>query len=161
MKIIGIDPGLASTGWAIVEKSNQPTLVDYGCFKTKASANFPSRLENIYQETEKVIKKFSPQNMAIEGLFFAQNITSAMKVAQVQGVIKLTGKQMGLDVFEYSPLNIKMAITGYGKADKTQVEFMVKQLLHLKVGIESNHAADAVAVALTHSFTNLNLKEIK
>jgi len=158
MRIIGIDPGLASTGWAIVEKSNQPTLIDYGCFKTKSGVDLSTRLQSIYKQTQKIIKRFSPKAMAIESLFFAQNITSAIKVAQAQGVIKLAGKQTGLSVFEYSPLNIKMAITGYGKADKTQVEFMVKQLLHLKTGIKPNHAADAVAVGLTHSFTNLKLK---
>ena len=158
MRIIGIDPGLASTGWAIIKKSSQPTLIDYGCFKTKSGVDLSTRLQSIHKKTQKIIKKFSPKAMAIEGLFFAQNITSAIKVAQAQGVIKLAGKQAALGVFEYSPLNIKMAITGYGKADKTQVEFMVKQLLHLKTGIKPNHAADAVAVGLTHSFTNLKLK---
>jgi len=158
MKILGIDPGLAATGWAIIEKSNQPTLIDCGCFKTKSGLDFSARLQSIYQEVKKIIKQFSPQAMAIEGLYFAKNITSAIKVAQAEGVIKLAGKQMGLDVFEYSPLNIKIAITSYGKADKAQVEFMVKQLLHLKTSIKPDHAADAVAVGLTHSFTNLKLK---
>ncbi|MBU2592732.1 crossover junction endodeoxyribonuclease RuvC [Patescibacteria group bacterium] len=158
MIILGVDPGLASTGWAVLEKTSQNRLVDYGCVKTAAGLDFSNRLGHLFQAMEDLIKQFSPEVMAVEELFFAQNVKTAIKVAQAQGVIKLAGAQSGLKVVEYTPLNIKMSITGYGRGDKRQIEFMVKKLLNLEKEIRPSHAADAAAVALTHIFTNQNLK---
>jgi len=158
MIILGIDPGLASTGWAIVKKESSNNLVDCGCFRTAAGLDFSTRLGHLFQAVEDLIKRFSPEVMAVEELFFAQNVKTAIKVAQAQGVIKLAGARLGLKVAEYAPLNIKMAITGYGRGDKKQIEFMVKKLLNLDREIKPSHAADAAAVALTHIFTNQNLK---
>jgi crossover junction endodeoxyribonuclease RuvC len=158
MFILGIDPGLAATGWAVLEKANPPVLVDYGCIKTNKEDNFAERLLQIADFLKEIIDQYQPAAMAIEELFFAKNVKTAIKVAQVAGVIKLTGRRLGLTIFEYTPLNIKITITGYGRADKKQLEIMVGKLLRLKKTIHPNHAADAVAVGLTHCFTNRKLK---
>lgn len=160
MKILGIDPGLAHTGWAILEKKdNKNRLVDCGCFKTRADLDFSLRLLQIFDQLKKLIEKFKPEVMAVEELFFAKNVKTAIKVSQALGVAKLTGKKFGLEVAEYTPLNIKMTITGYGRGDKKQVEFMIKKLLNLTKDIKPSHAADAVAAALTHVFTNSKLRQ--
>ncbi len=158
MLILGIDPGLASIGWAIVENSKKISLIDCGCFVTEKETNFAKRLEIIFQEIEKLAKKYQLGVMAVEELFFAKNVKTAINVAQCLGVIKLAGSRLGLEVIGYTPLNVKMTITGYGRADKKQIEFMVKQTLGIKQAIKPDHAADAVAVALAHCFTNKKLK---
>ncbi len=158
MIILGIDPGLASTGWAILKKGKEPRLLGYGCIKTGKEENFSERLCFIFHEVKKLILKAKPQAMAIEEIFFAKNIKTAIKIAQVMGVIKVACKESGMPVFEYTPLNVKMTITGYGRADKNQVEIMVSKILNLKKKVKPSHAADAVAVSLTHLFTNSQLK---
>lgn len=158
MNVLGIDPGLASIGWAVLEFAKGFKLIECGCFKTKKGEDFSSRLAIIFEEIKKLTKKYDLEVLAVEGLYFAKNVKTAIGVAQCLGVIKLAGKKLGLRVVEYTPLNVKMTITGYGRAEKQQVEFMVKQTLGIKGEIKPNHAADAVAVALTHCFTNSKLK---
>jgi len=157
MIVLGIDPGLAATGWAALRKTKRAQLVDYGCIKTDKNDPFHQRLDDIHQQIKKLIAKQKPQALAIEEIFFAKNAKTALLVVQVMGVIKMTAHQAGLEVAGYTPLNIKSAITGYGRADKKQIEFMVVKTLGLKQNIKPDHAADAAAVALTHIFTNPQL----
>lgn len=157
MIVLGIDPGLASTGWAVIKKVSHPQLLAYGCLTTKKSLALPDRLGQIAAELTELIHQQKPAVLAIEEIFFAKNVKTAIIVAQVMGVIKMIGQQAGLTVASYTPLNIKTTITGYGRADKDQVETMVGRVLGLKAKIKPNHAADAVAVGLTHLFTNKKL----
>lgn len=158
MKIIGIDPGLAKTGWAIIEQGQQAKLLASGCISTSKDKNLAQRLSQIFEETKKIISEYKPDQMAVEDLFFCKNQKTAINVAQAMGVVKLAGQEREIEVFGYSPTNIKTAIVGHGRAQKQQVEFMVKQILNLKKDIKPDHASDAVAVALTHLFTNQQLK---
>lgn len=158
MKVLGIDPGLAQVGWAILEKNSTINLIDYGCIKTNKTLAFCLRIEKIYQNIVNLINTHKPDTLAIEDLYFAKNVKTALIVAQVMGVIKLAGIKSNLKVVEYTPLNIKITITGYGKADKKQIEYMTSKLLSLKKKVKPDHAADATAVALTHLSTNLKLK---
>ena len=145
--ILGIDPGLENTGYAVVDGEK---LVEYGVVKVGKGNE---RLKNIYEELEKIIKKFGVTEVAYESLFFAKNAKSGMKVAEAIGVIKLVAMRQGLEIVGYTPLQVKMALVGYGRAEKEQVEEMVRATLNLEKLIEPSHAADAVAVALTHGFT--------
>lgn len=157
-KILGIDPGLASVGWAVLTP-NCPRLVASGCFQTAKVTLFCDRLAEIYTAIQNLTEKYDLGVLAIEELFFAKNVRTAIKVAQCLGVIKLAGRQLGLEVVEYTPLNVKMTITGYGRAEKSQVQFMIAQTLGLRNHtIKPDHAADAAAVALTHIFTNKKIK---
>lgn len=161
--ILGIDPGLANTGWAILDLRSQMSdvseyrLVECGCLKTKISDSSAFRLDQIYSELEGLIKKYKVEAMAIETLFFAKNAKSAIKVAEAIGVIKICGQKNGIEVVGFTPLQVKMALVGYGRAEKEQVEIMVRNFLGLECGIKPSHASDAVAVALTYLFTNKNL----
>ena len=157
MKILGIDPGLASTGWAVIQKEKTPLLAAYGCIHTSQKKGFSQRLAIIFQKITAIIDKHHPQAMAIEDLFFAKNSKTALNVAQAMGVIKLAAIQAKLPIYVYTPLHIKTTMVGYGRADKHQVEFMVKKVLHRQEAIKPNHAADAVAAALTHLFQNQQL----
>ncbi|MCX6726577.1 MAG: crossover junction endodeoxyribonuclease RuvC [Candidatus Shapirobacteria bacterium] len=145
--ILGIDPGLENTGWAVV---NENKLIECGVVKVGKG---DGRLKDLDSELEKIIKKFKVTEVAFESLFFAKNAKSAMMVAEAVGVIKLAAIRCGLEVVGYTPLQVKMALTGYGRAEKEQVETMVRSCLNLEVSITPSHAADAVAVALTHGFT--------
>lgn len=161
--ILGIDPGLANVGWAILNPSinsgqvSEYGLVECGCITTKAKENDFERLGKIYDELENLIKKFKVKEIAIETLFFSQNKSSALKVAEMIGVIKACGYKNKIKVFGYTPLQIKMSLVGYGRAEKEQVEIMVRSILNLEEGISPSHASDAVAAALTHIFTNQEL----
>jgi len=157
MKVLGIDPGLASTGWAVLSKALRPQLEAYGCITTAKASGFTARLEEIFQAISEIIRQNRPAAMAVEELFFAKNSKTAIMVAQAIGVIKLAGVKAKIPVFGYTPLHVKMATVGYGQADKRQVEFMVKKILHRQEAIKPNHAADAVAVALTHLQRNPRL----
>lgn len=154
--ILGIDPGLANVGWAVLR--DEKTLVKCGCFETKIGDSSAKRLGQIYEELERIIKKFEIEAVAFETLFFAKNMKSAMKVAEMIGAIKICGERNNLEVFGYTPLQVKMALVGYGRAEKEQVEIMIRNILNLEKGISPSHASDAVAVALTHLFTNQELK---
>ena len=161
--ILGIDPGLANTGWAILDLRSQMSdvseykLVECGCLKTKISDSSALRLDQIYCELEVLIKKYKVEAMAIETLFFAKNAKSAIKVAEAIGVIKICGQRNGIEVMGFTPLQVKMALVGYGRAEKEQVEIMIRNFLNLDKAISPSHASDAVAVALTYLFTNKNL----
>jgi len=144
--ILGIDPGLANLGWAVM---NGEELVEYGCIETKAGLKAEVRLDDIYSQVKKLIEKYNIDCVAMESLYFAKNAKSAIKVAEVMGVIKLCSKKCGVGVEEYTPLQIKVALTGYGRASKDQVEDMVKRLLGKSESIRPDHASDAVAVAMT------------
>jgi crossover junction endodeoxyribonuclease RuvC len=151
--ILGIDPGLASTGWALIEKTNEPMLVEYGCIKTSKNVEFSLRLSTIFHEVKSIVDKAKPEVLAIEELFFARNAKTAINVAQTMGVIKLAGKESNLPIFGYTPLNVKMLMTGYGRAKKDQIEKAVSEILQLEEKIKPDHAADAAAVALSHIFS--------
>lgn len=148
--ILGIDPGLENTGYGIVDEGK---LVVAGVILTDKKGRSVERLEKIYNELEEIIKKYKVTEMAIESLFFAKNAKSALKVAEAIGVVKVCGRKNGLEVAEYTPLQVKMALVGYGRAEKEQVEIMVRESLNLEEPINPSHASDAVAVALTHGFT--------
>ena len=153
--ILGIDPGLANTGWAVLK--DEETLVECGCLKTKISDASAVRLKKIYDEVYRLIKKYGVEEVALETLFFAKNAKSAIVVSEAIGVIKLCGVRCGLGVFGYTPLQVKVALVGYGRADKEQVEIMVRNFLKLSGAVTPAHASDAVAVGLTHLFTNSSL----
>lgn len=148
--ILGIDPGLENTGYGIIDGEK---LVICGVIVTNKRDSSVDRLGKIYEDLEKIIKKFKVEEMVIETLFFAKNAKSALKVAEAIGVIKICGKNNKLTVAEYTPLQVKQALVGYGRAEKEQVEIMVRDCLNLTSLITPSHASDAVAVALTHGFT--------
>jgi len=149
--ILGVDPGLANVGWGVVKGETE--LVGYGQIKTKEGLDLGLRLVMIYDKLADLIDKYKVEAMAIEGLYFAKNVKSAMKVAKAMGVISLVGLKKGIKVVEYTPLQIKVALTGYGRADKDQIKYMVQKLTGVEELKESDHAVDAVAVALTHLMT--------
>jgi crossover junction endodeoxyribonuclease RuvC len=154
MRIIGIDPGTGILGFGIIEAEHgKAELVDAGVIRTPAKQNDAIRLETIFDELTDIIADTKPQMMSVEKLFFAQNVTTAMTVAQARGVVLLTGRQAGLTIFEYTPLQIKQALTGYGRAEKKQIQEMVRVILHLKVAPQPDDCADALAAAITHSMT--------
>ncbi len=155
MRILGIDPGYGLIGFSIIEKGRVDNqVVDYGVIETPKDMNFFNRLKVIYDSMNKLIDKYQPNEMAIEKLYFNKNITTGIPVAEARGVILLSAVNRGLPIFEYTPQQIKMALTGVGKAEKSQVQFMVKTLLHLTKIPRPDDAADAVAVALCHCQTN-------
>lgn len=154
MKILGIDPGTGRVGWGMVShEKGVDSYVDCGCFETKANSDLPVRLEKIYEFLIELIKIYRPDALAVESLFFEKNAKTAIDVAAARGVILLAGQLAGLAIAQYTPLQVKSSLTGYGKAEKSQVEFMVGKILHLKEKIKPDDAADAVAIALTHAFT--------
>jgi crossover junction endodeoxyribonuclease RuvC len=151
-RIIGIDPGTGRLGFGVIDIIlGKPTLVDAGVITTPPHTEESDRLITIYDELSGIIKDTNPDIMAVEKIFFAQNVTTAIAVAQARGVILLTGKQAGLRLFEYTPLQIKMSLTGYGRASKPQIQEMVRVLLGLKDIPKPDDCADALAVALVHS----------
>src|SRR6266404_9086063 len=152
MRIIGIDPGTGILGFGIIEvQKNKNILVDAGVIRTPVKEDDAVRLQTIYDEISDIIAQTKPAEMAVEKLFFAQNVTTAMTVAQARGVILMAGKQAGLNIAEYVPLKIKQALTGYGRAEKKQMQEMVRVLLGLKEVPKPDDCADALAAALTHS----------
>ena len=154
MKIIGIDPGTGILGFGVIEaRAGQLSLIDGGVIRTLAKDDDANRLDVIFRELTVIIKTTKPEVMAVEKLFFAQNVTTAMSVSKARGVVLLTGKQAGLGIYEYTPLQIKQAMTGYGRADKKQIQEMVRVLLSLKEVPKPDDCADALAAAITHSMT--------
>lgn len=154
MRIIGIDPGTGILGFGIIEVlKNQPRLVDAGVIRTPVKEDDAVRLQTIFDELNSIIADTAPEQMSVEKLFFARNVTTAMTVAQARGVVLLAGKQAGLDIYEYTPLQIKQTITGYGRAEKKQIQEMVRVILKLPEVPKPDDAADALAAALTHSMT--------
>lgn len=151
MKIIGIDPGIAITGWGIINHtSGQCRAVSFGCIKTKAEDSPESRLILIYKAIKKIVRKHHPDQAAIEKLFFNTNAKTAFSVGEARGVTLLALASENLPIFQYTPLEVKIAISGYGRADKNQIETMVKTLLELKYIPSPDDISDALAVAITH-----------
>lgn len=149
MIIIGIDPGTATTGFSILQKlNNKIELLDYGCIRTHKELKPNLRLNQIAEDIQTLIKKWQPQIASIEKLFFQKNIKTAMSVAEARGVIIQKCTENGLEISEYTPLEIKSAICGYGKADKKMVQEMVRIILGLKNTPKPDDAADAIAAAI-------------
>lgn len=154
MRIIGIDPGTGILGFGVIDVSGGKTqLVDAGVIRTPVKEDDAVRLETIFQELTDIIVATKPQIMSVEKLFFARNVTTAMTVSQARGVVLLCARLNQLEIFEYTPMQIKLAIAGYGKADKKQMQEMVRVLLKLKEIPKPDDAADALAAALTHAST--------
>ncbi|MGI8637218.1 MAG: crossover junction endodeoxyribonuclease RuvC [Segetibacter sp.] len=152
MKIIGIDPGTGILGFGVIEVIKDKTsMIDAGVITTPAHTPLDERLVEIYDSLVDIITTSQPQIMAIEKLFFAQNVTTAISVSHARGVAMLAGKKAGLTIFEYTPLQIKQTVTGYGRADKKQVQEMVRVYLDLKTAPQPDDCADALATAITHS----------
>lgn len=148
--ILGIDPGFGRVGFGVIEKTkkNEWQYLTYGCITTNAKDKFVDRLAEIYEAINFLIKKYKPGRLAVEELFFFKNVTTAIEVGQARGVILLAGVQAKLPIDEFTPLQIKQAITGYGRAEKPQMQKMVATILGIKEKIKSDDAADALAVAL-------------
>ena len=159
MRILGIDPGTGILGFGVIEVDarNKAQLVDAGVIRTPVNEDDAVRLQTIFEELTDIIAQTKPVEMAVEKLFFAQNITTAMTVAQARGVVLLTGQQAGLSIYEYTPLQIKQALTGYGRAEKKQIQEMVRVILQLKETPKPDDAADALAAAITHSMTRRDM----
>lgn len=151
MRVLGIDPGIAITGFAVLEGTPHAChpLV-YGCIRTHARMAHLQRLKIIYEDLNNILTTYQPEVAAVEKLFFNQNVTTALKVGEARGVVLLSLAQANLNVLEYTPLQIKQAVVGYGKADKQQVQFMIKADLNLDQVPKPDDVADACAVALTH-----------
>jgi crossover junction endodeoxyribonuclease RuvC len=155
MRILGIDPGTGILGFGVIDiTKGKAQLVDGGVIRTPVKEDDAVRLQTIYEELTDIIAQNKPEIMSVEKLFFAQNVTTAMTVAQARGVVLLCGKQAGLELFEYTPLQIKQALTGYGRADKKQMQEMVKVILGLKEVPKPDDCADALAAAICHSMTH-------
>ena len=152
MRVIGIDPGTATTGYGILENRNRRLeLLEYGCILTQKNKPTALRLLEIYQDLTKLIKKYRPQIIAVESVFFYNNVKTAIAVAQARGVVLLCGEQQKLKLQEFTPLQIKNSLTGYGKAETKQEQYMVMKLLGLERVPKPDDAADALAVAICAS----------
>lgn len=158
MVILGIDPGTAICGFGIVEKNNyQFKLIDYGAVNTPATMSLEERLVRIYDGICLLIDRYHPDEMAVEELFFNNNAKTALSVGQARGVILLAGAHKQVPLYEYTPLQVKQGIVGYGRADKKQVQFMVKTVLQMKETPKPDDAADALAIAICHGQWNKNM----
>ena len=155
MRILGIDPGTGILGFGVidVDKSSKMKLVDAGVIRTPVHEDDSVRLLTIFNELKSIIVEFKPEVMSVEKLFFARNVTTAMTVSQARGVVLLLGMQHELELHEYTPMQIKQAVTGYGRADKKQIQEMVRVLLQLKEIPKPDDAADALAAAICCSMT--------
>ena len=152
MVILGIDPGVATIGFGVINAERQKnTLIQYGTITTPAGIPLASRLLQISNDMEELIHLFQPDEMAIEELFFSTNITTGISVAHGRGVILLAAEKQGVPIFEYTPIQVKQAVAGYGKADKKQVMLMTQRLLHMNRIPRPDDAADALAIAICHS----------
>jgi crossover junction endodeoxyribonuclease RuvC len=152
MRILGIDPGTGILGFGVIDVTKgKAQLVDAGVIRTPVKEDDAVRLQTIFDELSEIIAANKPTIMSVEKLFFARNVTTAMTVAQARGVVLLCGMQSGLDIFEYTPMQIKQAVTGYGRAEKKQIQEMVRVILQLKEVPKPDDCADALAAAITHS----------
>ena len=154
MIILGIDPGIAIVGWGVIEYDrNRFRTIAYGAITTEAGLDVEVRLKTVYEELCEIIDCYHPDQMAVEELFFTNNITTGIPVAEARGVILLAGIQRGLQIAEYTPMQVKSAISGYGRAEKKQVMTMVAQILRLKQVPKPDDTADALAIAVCHAHT--------
>ena len=158
MRILGIDPGYGITGFGVVEaQRGNCALLRCGAITTPAGMDFSARLEIIYEDMRALLDAVKPDAVAIEELFFGQNVTTGIGVAQSRGVILLAIRQAGLPVFSYKPMQVKQAVVGYGNATKHQVQDMTKRILHLQQLPKPDDAADAIAIALCHARSSTSL----
>jgi crossover junction endodeoxyribonuclease RuvC len=161
LRVLGIDPGIAIVGFGFIDKIGSKLVpVQYGSIQTEAHTDPGLRLKEVYDAAVQLIEKYKPDAMAIEKLFFNRNVTTAFTVGQARGVIVLAGVQAGLQVAEYTPLQVKQAVVGYGKAEKHQVQEMVKMLLKLSVVPKPDDVADALAIAICHAHSSALLTMI-
>lgn len=152
MVILGIDPGLANTGWGIVEeRCGEVRCRAYGCIQTSVGSDLAARLQRIARELTAVVERYHPQEAAIEGIYFGVNVRSAIPTAHARGAAMVACSLCGVEVGEYTPMQIKQAVVGTGSADKFQVTYMVRTLLHLDHDPKPDHAADALACAICHA----------
>ena len=158
MLILGIDPGYAIVGYGLLEyQNNRFRTVDYGAITTPAGMDFSQRLEVIYQQMQALLSQYRPQPMAVERLYFHNNQKTAIDVAQARGVILLAARLQGIEVFEYTPLQVKSSVVGYGQAVKKQVQEMTRILLHLDAVPKPDDTADALAIAICHAHSSGSL----
>lgn len=158
-RVLGVDPGLATTGWGVIEKNgSQMTLHSFGAILTPAKSLLPHRLRQIRRDLLKIIEDYQPEVLAIEELFFAKFATSIAATAQARGAILLTAAEAGLEVVEYNPRAVKMSMTGFGSASKIQIQTMVQRFFQLTELPTPDDAADAMAIALCHLQTNQLLR---
>ena len=154
MIILGIDPGLANTGYGLIRyEKKKIELIDYGCVLTYKKDTFSLRIKKIYYKIKELMEKYNLHEVAIEEIFFNKNVRSALTVSKVHGMVAITVALMGLELYEYTPLQIKQATVGNGRAEKHQVQSMVKILLNLSKIPQPDHAADALATAICHVHT--------
>ncbi len=152
MIILGIDPGIAIVGYGVIKYTgNQFKVIDYGAITTPAGMQLPQRLKMIYQDIQNLTQQYNPQVMAVEELFFNTNVKTAIAVGHGRGVVMLAGANAGIEVHEYTPLQVKQAVVGYGRAQKAQVQQMVKVILRLNEIPKPDDVADALAVAVCHA----------
>lgn len=155
MRILGIDPGYAILGWGIIDViGNRFSVVDYGAVLTDTSMEMPARLQSLYNGLTDIINKYKPEDASIEQLFFNSNAKTAILVGEARGVAVLACANGNLNIAEYTPLQIKQALVGYGRADKKQVQYMVKTMLNLKSVPKPDDTADALAAAICHAHSH-------
>lgn len=156
MIVLGIDPGLATLGWGVIESGGgRQKPLGYGCILTSPEQSLPNRLLAIQQDMAALLAQYQPDEIAFEELFFARNVTTALTVGAARGVSVAVCAAYSGKLYEYTPMQVKQAITGYGKAEKRQVQEMVKLLLHMNAIVRPDDAADALAIALTHAATGV------
>ena len=161
MRTLGIDPGTSTVGWGVIDGTDSELhLVAYGAISPLPDSSFPEKLKRISKEIEKVILEYKPEALSIEEPFLAKNPKAALRIGEVVGAIKLTALNSGIGVTSYSVLEIKQAVVGYGRADKQQVQNMVKVLLHLDTIPEPQDASDALAVAVCHQHSRSGLNKV-
>lgn len=158
MIILGIDPGYAIVGWGIIDyTANRFSVIDYGAVTTEAGTPFNRRLETVYDGVEEIIKKYRPEALAIEKLFYNTNAKTVIDVAQARGVINLSAVKNGVEIFEYTPLQVKQSVVGYGRAEKKQVQEMTRVILKLQKIPKPDDTADALAMAICHAHASGSL----
>ncbi len=162
MLIMGVDPGTAITGFGLVRyNGSRFALVDCGCIRTSSETPLSERLHFIYRELVDIIRRLNPEQFAVEELFFNKNAKTALAVGHARGVAMLAAASSGMPVFEYTPLQVKQSVAGFGRAEKTQVQFMVKTILALPAAPAPDDVADALAVAICHGHLNTWVRKLK
>lgn len=158
MIILGIDPGYAIVGWGVLEyKGNKFRVLDYGSITTESKTPFPLRLQHIWNEISILIKEYKPEAMSLEKLFYNTNAKTVIDVAQARGVIVLSAQTYGVDIFEYTPIQVKQSVVGYGRAEKKQVQEMTRVILNLEKIPKPDDTADALAMAICHGHASGSL----
>jgi len=155
MRILGVDPGLGRLGWGVIESEKQKVTVEaYGCIETSQKLSEEKRIQQVFDQLSQIIQEKNPEVLVVEELFFSKNVTTAFMVGQARGVVLLVAAQYNLSVVSYNPGEVKVAVTGYGKAEKKQVGQMVKAILKLEKLPKLDDTTDALAIALTHAFSD-------